>query len=314
MSVAVSAVAVPLALVAAASFATANLLQMRAARRADTPSEVSITLFARLVRDRGWLLGLVASVVGYACQAIALYLAPVVVVQPLIAAELLFALPVGAALAGVRMGRREWSGTGLVAGGISLFELVGRPRGGLSDATTMRWAVVSAAVALLAVLAVVLAERRTRRPAVRATGMAVAAGLCFGLMANLTKALGHDFARHGPAALLSGVPYLLAIAALVGLWLAQTAFKIAPLSVSLPVIDAGEPLSACVIAMLVFGESVGVTVASSAAAALAAVAVITGIALLDGSPMVASLQAGIDADSRTGDGSEPVAARSLTAA
>src|SRR3954447_24397456 len=121
------AAVVPLALGAAASFAVANVAQMWAARRTEAPEGLSATLLIRLLRDPIWLLGLVASVAGFGMQAVALYLAPVVFVQPLIVTELLFALPLAAAVGGTRLGRREWTGALLVAAGISLFVAVGQP-------------------------------------------------------------------------------------------------------------------------------------------------------------------------------------------
>ena len=190
-------VAGPLALGAAASFAVANVAQMRATRRTDAAEGIDPRLLLRLLRDRLWLTGLAASVMGYALQAVALFLAPVVLVQPLIVTELLFALPLAAMLGGRRLGRREWAGAGLVAAGITSFVLVAHPTGERTDIATGTWFSVIAAVAAAVLLLVLVAESQQHRPMVRASGLAAAASVCFGLLSVLTKVVGHEFGNDG---------------------------------------------------------------------------------------------------------------------
>lgn len=282
-----------LAVGAAASFALANVAQMRAARRAEAPDGVSPRLLVRLVRDRGWLGGLAASVLGYGCQAVALFLAPILLVQPLIVTELLFALPLAARLAGVQLHRREWTGAALVAGGITAFVVVGEPGGESTHTAGTTWVVIIASAAAFIATLVVLAESRRHRPMARASLLAVAASTCFGLMSVLTKVVGHQFGDHHVGALVRAQPWLLMIVAITGLLLSQTAFRIAPLSVSLPIIDVGEPLIASLIAVLAFGETIGLGVGTAIGVALSGAAVVSGIGLLDTSPVVKAAQANI---------------------
>lgn len=107
-------VAVPASVGAAASFAVANVAQMRGARRSQTTRTLDPGLLLHLGADPLWLAGLGASIIGFALEATALAIAPVVLVQPLIVAELLFALPLAAAAGGSRLGRREWTGVGRI--------------------------------------------------------------------------------------------------------------------------------------------------------------------------------------------------------
>jgi drug/metabolite transporter (DMT)-like permease len=288
------AVAVPLALGAAACFAVANVIQMRAARRVTAPDGVNVRLLLRLVRDRQWLTGLGASVVGYLLQAIALFLAPVLLVQPLIVTELLFALPLAAALAQVRLHRREWSGVVLIAAGVTAFVVVGHPSGERTHLSMGIWLVVTASVAVLVAVLVMAAESRARGPMMRASALAVAASVCFGFLSVLTKVVGHEFDSSGLRALGMAGPWLLAITALTGLLLQQTAFRIAPLSVSLPLIDIGEPLFASLLAAFAFGETIAIGVGAAVGVALSGVTMVVGIALLDTSPRVRAAQADLD--------------------
>jgi Magnesium transporter NIPA len=286
--------AVLLALGAAWSFAVANVAQMRAARRADAPDGVHAGLLIKLLRDPAWLRGLAASVVGYGCQAVALYLAPILLVQPLIVAELLFALPMAASLAGVRLHRREWTGAVLVAAGITAFVLVGRPAGERTHLADSTWLITTVSVAAIVGVLVVVAEHGRRRPMTRASILALAASTCFGLLSVLTKVVGHQFDNDGIGTLLRPQPWLLAVTAITGLLLAQTAFRIAPLSVSLPIIDVGEPLVASLIAALALGETIGVGIGTAVGVGIAGAAVMAGITLLDTSPVVKAAQADLD--------------------
>lgn len=86
-----------LALLSAMAFATASVLQQRAAR--DVPESLAMRpgLLWRLVRSPMWLAGTVADLSGFGLQALALGLGSLIVVQPVLCTGLLFALPIGAA-------------------------------------------------------------------------------------------------------------------------------------------------------------------------------------------------------------------------
>jgi drug/metabolite transporter (DMT)-like permease len=303
MSTAGLTVAGPLALAAAASFAVANVAQMRASRRTDAAEGIDPRLLLRLLHDRLWLAGLAASVMGYGLQAVALFLAPVVLVQPLIVTELLFALPLAAMLAGRRLGRREWSGAALVAAGITSFVLVAHPTGERTHIPALTWLAMMAGVALTVALLVLAAESQLRRPMLRASGLAAAASVCFGALSVLTKVVGHEFDSDGPGALLHAQPWLLAVVAITGLLLSQTAFRIAPLSVSLPLIDVGEPLIASLLAIFAFGERIVTGPGALAGVAVSAACVAAGVVLLDTSSLVRAAQHDID---RQVSGSRPM--------
>jgi drug/metabolite transporter (DMT)-like permease len=285
---------VPLSVGAAASFAVANVAQMRAARRTEAPEGLSVTLLIRLVRDPLWLIGLLASIAGFGMQAVALYLAPVVFVQPLIVTELLFALPLAAALGGTRLHRREWTGALLVAAGISLFVGVGQPRGEGTTASSFDWVLTTVCIAVGLIVTIGVAEARPGRPTLRASGLAAAASICFGFMSVLTRVVGHQFEQHGVGALGYAQPYMLAVIAIGGLMLSQTAFRIAPLSISLPIIDIGEPAVGSLLGVLILGETVQLNAGTLVGVVFSGAAVITGVALLDTSPMVRIAQENID--------------------
>jgi drug/metabolite transporter (DMT)-like permease len=290
------AVAVPCALGAAVAFAVANVEQMRAARRTDAPSEVSATLLVRLARDRDWLIGLATSIGGYVLQAVALFFAPVILVQPLIVSELLFALPLAAWYAGKRLGAREWSGAVLVSAGITVFLIVGNPTGNRSHISTAATAIITVLVGAIVAIIVAVAESFESRPMIRGSGLALAASICFGMLSVMTKVVTKQFGHDGLGALAHSQPYILAIFAITGLLLSQTAFRIAPLSVTLPLIDIGEPFSASLLAVFALHEHVDLGSGTAIGVALSGVIVTLGVGLLDSSPLVQEAQQQVTAE------------------
>lgn len=290
------AIAVPCALGAAITFAIANVEQMRATRRTEAPAEVSATLLVRLAHNRQWLIGLATAVGGFGLQAVGLFFAPVVLVQPLIVTELLFALPLAAWYAGARLHAREWIGALFVAGGITAFLVVGNPSGNSAHIGTFATAAIVVVIGAAVVIMVVVSETFGSRPMLRASGLALASSACFGVLSVMTKVVSRQFQHDHLRALTHTQPYVLAVFAISGLLLSQTAFRIAPLSVSLPVIDIGEPAIASLLAVLALHEHLDLGSGTAVGVALSAAAATFGVALLDSSPNVHALQAQVTAE------------------
>ena len=103
----VSALAVALAVLAAALFAVAAAVQQRSAAAVADDRGRGPKLVLTLVRQPLWWVGTLADVGGYAAQAAALGLGSLLLVQPLLVTSLLFALPLGAWLAGRRLRRSD---------------------------------------------------------------------------------------------------------------------------------------------------------------------------------------------------------------
>ena len=277
--------AVALALGAAGAFAVSNVTQMDAVSR--HPEGSGTGLLVRVARDPLWLVGLVASILGFGLEAAALSVAPVVLVQPLIVAELPLALPLAAVIAGRRLGGAEWTGVAMVAVGLVGIETVLKPSDTPIVASGPVWGVLFASVALLTVALV--GAGRGRGAVGRTTAFAAAAGATFGLLSVITKATTHEFGAHGAIALLHWQPWALAAVGLFGMTLAQNAYRSGPLAVSLPLLDLGEPVCGSLIAVAAFHERLGGSGAIPAALfGIAAVLIVGGVLALDRSPLVRS--------------------------
>ncbi|MEV8550931.1 DMT family transporter [Streptomyces glaucescens] len=281
-------VAVLASLAAGACFALAGLLQQWAAGARPDAEALRLRLLGGLARDPLWLCGIALAVLAYGFQSLALAFGPLSLVQPLIVAELVFAVPLSARLHRMRLGRREWWGTGAVAAGLAVALASARPHGGSPAAASVpEWLLLLGATA--AVAGAALAGARRLSGPWRASATALAAGTVMGVQSVLLAAT-VDRLRHGPGtALTAWQTYALVAVSLAGLLLIQTAFQRGPLAASMTVLDASEPVVAVTAGTLVLGESLttGWPVSALTVAGLALVG--AGIVALDTSPVVAAL-------------------------
>src|SRR6476620_11803188 len=101
------------AAVASSTFYSLGIaLQAMDAREAPHDEHLRLALAWGLVRRTRWLAGTALSMVGFPLQLLALLLAPLVVVQPSLAAGLLVLLVVGERMLGERAGRYEYIADG----------------------------------------------------------------------------------------------------------------------------------------------------------------------------------------------------------
>lgn len=182
-----STLSVILALVGAVLFAFGTVLQQKGTMEEPDDESLKAGFLLRLLRKPVWLLGVGIDAAGYACQAAALGVGKLVVVQPLLVSSVVFALPIGARLTGQRIGRREIAGAVAVCVGLAAFTLVANPEGGRDNASDAGW-IIGAAIAGGLSLALVLGSKATKRAGVRAALLGTASGVLFGFIAALTKA------------------------------------------------------------------------------------------------------------------------------
>ena len=134
--------AVLLAFGAAIGYAAASVLQHREAEADQELHDGGVRLVLRLARRPLWLAGLGCDGLGYVCQALALGLGALLVVQPVITSGILFALPASAWWAGRRLGRGDYAWAAVLAVGLTVFLMLAGTEGGKDDAEHHRLAVV----------------------------------------------------------------------------------------------------------------------------------------------------------------------------
>ncbi|MGW5288294.1 DMT family transporter [Rhodococcus pyridinivorans] len=242
-----TAVAVLCALAAAALIAVGSVAQQTSAAAVpDTDSFVG-----SLLRSPRWWAGILGDGGSYVLQVIALVFGSVLLVQPLLVASLLFALPLAAATTGRRVTRTTWLLAGALCAALAIFLLAGNPSEGTGDAAAARWALPLGAVLAVTAAAVVVALLSPRR---RALSFGIAAGVLYGVTSAFTKHV-TDLAEHGiPQLLGSWQTWTLVAAGATAIYLQQRAFQAGSLTASLPALTVGEPLAAIVLGMTVLGE------------------------------------------------------------
>jgi drug/metabolite transporter (DMT)-like permease len=247
---------------AALCYAMASVFQQRSAVEAPPEDALRVSLLVGLVRRPLWLLGIVADVVGFLLQFVALGHGSLVLVQPLLVCGLLFALPLSAAINDRRwMTGREWLGSGVVVAGLATFLAVANPAPGASTTSGLAWAIVSLSTLIPALC--LGAASRSASPAVASTLQATAAGFLYGLAAALTKTVSYVATSTSGSiphilfqVFVAWQTYALVAVGLGSLVLSQTAFQAGPLGWSLPALSAVDPVVSIVIGALAFSEPI----------------------------------------------------------
>jgi len=245
------AIAVVAALCAAFCFALGSLLQQGAARQARGRA-LRFGLLAALARERRWLGGMAITASSFGIQGVALAFGPLALVQPLVATEVLFALPMIARRNRLPLRRKGIIGALAVASGMAIFVAVSPPSGGVSVPRLATWGPALAGISALAVLGA-FAGLRTRGTG-RVIWFAAATAVLYALVNALTKSSVGLLTPRGAGVLTTWQPYTLMAVGILSTVFGQSAFKAGPLSLSLPVIDTVEPVSSIILGAVVFQE------------------------------------------------------------
>lgn len=273
------AIAVLAALSAACAFGVGVVLQHSQAQLAPPPGRAPWRLLGYLVRQRVWLAGLALAVAAYGLQGLALAFGPLSLVAPLIATDLMFALPVAAAWAGRRMRLPEWAGCVLVAAGVTVF-LTASPLSSVqAEASSGQWLLAFGAILAVsaATVAAGLLGRRSRRP----VWLAIAAGAVFALTAAVTLSLSRLLRAEGLGTIPGHwQPWALLPLGVTGLLLSAVAYQRGALAATLPIIDTVEPVAAVLLGAALFSEPLASSPAGLVVQGSAATAAVIGIILL----------------------------------
>jgi drug/metabolite transporter (DMT)-like permease len=205
-----------------------------------------------MVRRPAWIAGMAANVVGVGLQILALALAPVSIVQPLLAGGLVVALGIRSVRDRRRPSGRELLGSVLTAGGLAVFLVAARPADVSRDRLPDAPAVLAIALAALALVAL---TARAKQTVVGALSAGLAAGIAMGIAAVLVSAALTILGRDGLLAALATPSLWGAIVVSIGAQVAcQVAFSRGSLSWSLPVLTVADPLAAVPVALWLLGE------------------------------------------------------------
>ena len=282
--------AVLLAVAASLCTATASVCQRAGARNTGPAAGFDARLIVRLARQPAWLLGIVAMIGGFVFQLTALRFGELALVQPILAAELLFVFGY-LAVAGSRRPRlRDWLAAAAMSAGIGVFLRLAAPSGGRLHAPGSSWLLAGLVTAgvVLAALAVAFGLRgrpgasRSRRAAV----LGSATGISWGFMAAVIKELSSHLGDGIGAIVTAWSLYLLLAAGAATMLLAAHALAAGPLAASQPGFTIVDPLTASLLGVFLFGEHIETGAAALAGEALALAVVIAGATALSRSCLI----------------------------
>lgn len=274
----------------AAAFAASTLysagvaLQAMDAKQAPHEEHLRLALVSGLLRRARYLLGTAISVLGWPLQVVALLLAPLVIVQPALAAGLLVLLAFSERALGEPAGHGEQLATLAILLGVAGAGLCAPPLSHHHSVSRLTITLVLVGLAVASALPYLL------RPLGRsfANLTMVCGGLAFGWGALATKLAADDLHNHH---LLVAALWGLSTAAAsgVGMLSETSALQKRPAIQVAPVAFVTQAVVPVACAPLLFGERFTDTPLSGAPLAMSLAVLLTGATMLARSPLLTNL-------------------------
>lgn len=274
-----------LTIAAALVVATGEVIQQRTASQAPPQYNLSVRLLLWLVRRPRWLAGVACSAGGNILFATALARGSVALVEAVFVVRLLFGLGLAAAWGRHRLPGRDLLGAFAITVGLVVFIFGAQPSEATSDVPNLSWAIGGGSVVVFAVVLAVIARRSP--PARKAVLLGAGAGALFGLQASLTQSAVRVLTDQGVVALLTTWNgYAVALVALLGMLLVQSAFEAAPLTASYPAVVTVQLIAGIAVGVGVVGGTLLLGPLGVVSLVVSMAAMIGGIYLLTTSPLV----------------------------
>ena len=259
------------AAVAAVLFAVGAVLQHEAASVSRSDKGLDLR---RLVTRPIWIAGQSATVAGTLLQVVALGLAPVAIVQPMLAGSLVVALGLRAVREHCLPTPTEVLGAALTVGGLAVFLVAAKPAAGSPHRLPHPAAVITIAVVAVLLVAV---TARMRHGVAGALACGCAGGIAAGVAAVLISIALRILSTQGVLHMLASSALWGAIGvAIVAQLGSQQAYARGALHWSMPALVLLDPLAAIPAARFLLGERLepGHAVVWGPAALVAAVGVV----------------------------------------
>jgi len=265
-----------LAAASAVAYDAGYIMEKKALGALADPAERLVVLLRRAARSKLWLTGFVTMIVALGLQVLALTLAPVSVVQPILAGGLVALAAVSSVLTGERLEPRHKAALVLVLVAVSAVAVSARSASDTVSAVSVRaMVVVLVAGSLLAGAASLVASSRSSnrdspfgtqsgRPAMdrhRLVALALSAGIFYGLGALAEKAVAERLSQSGlvsgALSSLAGVyPWIFVAVTAAGLVAFQAGLADFPVSLIASLTNIASTACALFGARIVFDEPI----------------------------------------------------------
>ena len=281
--------AILLAVAASLCTATSSVCQRRGAKSSQTAG-FDAGLVVRLARQPVWLLGIASMILGFVFQLTALRFGDLALVQPVLAAELVFVFGYLAIAGSRRVQFRDWLAAGAMSAGVGAFLRLASPSGGRLHAAGSSWLVAGLVTTGVVLAGLAVAFGPGRRPGAspgrRAAILGAVTGVSWGFMAAVIKELSSHLGGGPGAIVATWSPYALVVAGAATILLASHALAAGPLAASQPGFTILDPLAAGLLGVFLFGEHIRTGVWDLAGEALALGMVIAGASALSRSCLI----------------------------
>jgi len=244
---------IALALCTAFANAVASICERLGVEDAPGANGPSVGLVRHMVKRPVWVLGFVIMAAGYGCQAVALHLGSLNVVQPILVSELVMLVVVLWFWYRTPLRARDFLSALATATGLGLFLAVASPSVGTRTPSNSLWLEVGLATVAAVLVIVVLGSRGS--PARRALLLGAGASAGFALTAALTKAATDALVVGAGAFFASWQLYAVAVVGLGSFIIMQSAFQVGPFAASQSTLILVNPLVAIVIGHVLYGET-----------------------------------------------------------
>jgi drug/metabolite transporter (DMT)-like permease len=275
-------------------------LQAMDAKEAPREAHLRLALVRRLITRSRWLLGTGLSVLGFPLQVVALLLAPLVVVQPALAAGLLVLMLLGQRMLDEHAGRYEYACVVAVAIGVVGVALAAPPRSTTHTSQQLTITLVLVGLGCASLVPYLLHLVRHSPPAVTMVG----AGLAFGWSGVATKLASDDLSTHH---LVPAAAWALSTAAAsgVGVLSEMSSLQARPAIQVAPVVFVTQTVVPVILAPLLLGESFAATPLGGVPLAASLALLVAGATALVRSPLLLGLMAGEPVSHPSGSAPSP---------
>jgi len=275
-------------------------LQALDAREAPHEEHLRLALARGLVRRARWLAGTGLSILGWPLQVVALLLAPLVVVQPALAAGLLVLMLIGQRLLGEHAGRYEYLCMLAIVVGVAGIGLTAPPRSTTHSSQQLTIALVLAGLGAASLLPYLLRVVHRSPAAITMVG----AGLAFAWSGVATKLASDDLA-HGHLLVAAAWGLSTAAASAVAVLSEMSALQSRPAIQVAPVVFVTQTVVPVVLAPLLLGESFAATPLGGVPLAASLALLVVGAAALVRSPLLLALMEGEPTSLSSGSAASP---------
>jgi drug/metabolite transporter (DMT)-like permease len=281
MNILTVAAGVPIAVTSAACFGTSAVLQFRVTHQIPPRPAGRPGLLLELVRHPAWRWSVVLAAAGFGLQVLALRLAPLILVQPLLVTGVLWYSLLSALAYRRSPDRVVLTGVVLCLASLAAFLVLAQPSAGGAAGLDRLATALPLAIGLAATIALCLSLASRVDPRWRAIPLSTAAGVCYGVTAGLVRSLAPYFADGVAAVFGHWQAYAICLLGPVGVLLNQNSYQVGRLgAVTLVIITVTDPLVSIGVGILWLDETIRTGVGPVIGEVLALAALIAGVVLV----------------------------------